>query len=163
MTSSDLTNDCNELRAVNNITPLICEPLKKKAKKQTSIGAYFKQIKNVTNKDGSKTQFERQLDPLKEKPTVFDSKLVCKGCHKASFTTLKGLRGHESCCKAALIYELRQEIDDKLWYINESSELFIQSNMVNAEYKVIARDQGNTQESNSSVLLSSLSSSFLLN
>ena len=106
MTSSDLTNDCNELRAVNNITPLICEPLKKKAKKQTSMGAYFKQIKIVTNKDGSKTQFERQLDPLKEKPTVFDSKLVCKGCHKASFTTLKGLQGHESCCKAALIYEL---------------------------------------------------------
>ena len=112
------------------------------------MGAYFKQIRIVTNKDGSKTQFERQLDPLKEKPTVFDSKLVCKGCHKASFTTLKGLQGHESCCKASLIYELRQEIDEKLRYINQSSEFFIQSNMVNAEYKVIARDQGNTQESN---------------
>ena len=151
---SDLTNDDNKLSDVESIS----EPPKKKPKKQTSMGAYFKQIKIVTNKDGSKTQFQRQLDPLKEKPTVFDSKLICRGCHKTSFATLKGLRGHESCCKAAMVYELRKEIDDKLRYINESSELFIQGNVVNADYKAIARDQGNTEESNNSVLLSSDSS-----
>ena len=50
-----------------------------------------------------------------------------------------------------MIYELKKEIDDKLRYINETSELFTQGNMVNAKYKVIARDQGDTQENNNKV------------
>ncbi len=41
------------------------------------MGAYFKQIKIVTNKDGSKTQFERQLDPLKKSQPFFNSKIIC--------------------------------------------------------------------------------------
>ena len=55
----DLSNDDNELSVIENIIPLLCEPPKKKARKQTSMGAYFKQIKIITNKDGSKVQFER--------------------------------------------------------------------------------------------------------
>lgn len=50
-----------------------------------------------------------------------------------------------------MIYELKKEIDDKLRYINETSELFAQGNVVNTEYKVIARDQGDTLENNNKV------------
>ena len=50
-----------------------------------------------------------------------------------------------------MIYELKEEIDHRLRYINEIIGVLIQGNIVNDECKVIARDQGDTQQINNEV------------
>ena len=118
-------------------------------KKQKTLGAFFKQVAIITNKDGSKLQFERTLSPPKTKPREIDPKLVCKGCFKKGFITLKGLKGHESSCKAAMKHDIEKEQAQK------QIPMFKQTAVSSAFCKAIARDNNNNTDKNPSVLLSS--------
>ena len=115
------------------------------------MGDFFKQIKIDKQKDGTVLIFERYLSPPKVTVSEIDPKLKCKGCYKAGFKTLKGLKGHEASCKATMLYDINN-------VRNERFKVFRQMNASNSELKTTARDRakGYSACNNMSVILNNV-------
>lgn len=97
--------------------------------------------------------FERPLAPVKISRTEIDPNLKCKGWRKAKFTTLKGLGGHYTGYKAAIMHDIENEQEKRPQNQarTASTGVFKQSNTISAELMAITWDYCSTHPNNNEV------------